>query len=786
MSILDVHLISINVRIYPIKFYPVKITHIQGNEMLQINFHNKFKFMYLVFLSMLCAVMVACSGGGTAAGSTPPTPEGPQLVISSFTESSLAIGGSTTVNVSIANLTSSESTVVAINNDASSVISISPTNCTLSVSANLCVITVTGVGAGSGTFSASATGLTSVTSGAITVTAAPASSGILFGTIGGLVFNSGSLLAGSSSLATIDNSQVQGLVIDSDNNIYAGTFGNGFNGFGAGKVFKYITSAGYWLMLGGSGVGGSLDGSAVNTLAIDSNNNLYAGTEAGNVFKYANGIWSQVGLLLNDPIKAMALDANNNIYVGTQNAGEVFKYVSGSWQSLGIPDATPVQSLAINSSGDIYAATYGNPDGQVYFYAGGSTWNAISAFTDGPVNAVAVNSTNVYAGTTGGNVYEYASSAWTQLGISPDTTAVTELMVNDTDVYAGTEGSSYNGQVFRYTGVFWDQLGSLNNGGISVITLRESSLYTSTVNAGGNSQGMVYTYSANAWSPVGTGALDGTSIYSTAVDSSGNFYAGTQNNVFKYTASSKVWVLFGNIAALDGSGVFALATYGTTLYAGAVDGNVFRSNGSGNWVQLGASRVDSTLSSLAVNLSGELYTSINDSNAANNDGTVWKYNTTTGRWVKIDGTGTGGSLDASAINSLTFDESGNLYAATAGSGAGGLVWEYPVGGSAWNIVGLGTLDGSAVTTITTDSSLNLYAGTNNGNVFKYNGSYWVPLSSAPLDGSGVSSFAFDGDANLYATTYGGLVWKYVKSTNLWINTNYGIGLSINTNGSSGF
>lgn len=140
------------------------------------------------------------------------------------------------------------------------------------------------------------------------------------------------------------------------------------------------------------------------------------------------------------------------------------------------------------------------------------------------------------------------------------------------------------------------------------------------------------------------------------------------------------------------------------------------------------------------------------------------------------------------------DSAGNLYAATAGMGSGGLVWKYPVGGSSWVMVGLGTLDGNPITSVITDSSLNVYAATSavqgnqiqGGNVFKYNGLSWVQINTYSLDTLGVNSLSFDGESNLYAATAGGLVWEYSGSGGLWINTGYGIGVSINITGTAGY
>jgi hypothetical protein len=606
--------------------------------------------------------------------------------------------------------------------------------------------------------------------------------------------------------------------------MYAGTQGASYNlnspfGFGAGKVFKYDSSLGYWILLPGNGVGGSLDsstddggyGSSVNVLVVDSNNNLYAGTNAGNVFKYANNVWNQMGANLGQPIKTMALDANNNLYVGTNNgsntSNDVFKYLNGTLVSLGSPNGTGIQSIAINSSGSIYVATAGYIDtevdpavissyGEVYKYTSGNTWSVISAFNDSTVegnnvsvNSVVVNGNDLYAGTATGKVHKYNGSgtSWTSLG-TPDknSSSVNTMTLNESDIYAGTTGDGTNGQVYHYNGTTWNQMSNLNNGAISTVVIKNGSIYTSTAN---DNTGMVYAYTANAaWSPVGTGALDGTQVYSTTISSNGTIYVGTQNNVFKYLASNQLWVSLGSLYLLDSSGVAALTTYGNNVYAGTLAGNIYTTTNGGSWQQL-ASNSNYITSDLLVNKNGQLYTSMNYNDPNDQivkDGRVQRYNSLTGAWTTIAGTSPHNSIDGTPVQSITMDESGNMYAATAGNGNGGFVWKYPASGNAWAMVGIGTLDGTAVNTVLTDSSLNVYAGTSAGNVFKYNGYYWIQINTNPLDTMGVSSLNFDHLGNLYAATYGGMVWEYINNTALWVNTKYGIGVSINITGSAGF
>jgi len=777
-------------------------------------FSNRIKILSRASLPILLFITLgACSAGGSSSSSPTPTPPGTEeLQISPFAESAILLEESTTATISIINPSATESAVVAITSNNNSVISVTPSSCNLSTAVPSCTVKITGIGAGSANFTASSTGISSVTSGTIVVTTVPPviPDGILFGTQNGLVFGNGSLIAGNTPLATLDTSNVQGVVIDSSGNIYAGTAGSAFGGFGGGgslgKVYKYNSSLGYWTVLAGNSAGGSLDNSSITGMVIDSSNNLYAGTTNNNVFRYSNGIWNLMGGTLSQPVQTLALDSSNNLYAGTNNGSssdnEVFKYVNGTWVSLGSPDGTGIQSIAINSNGHIYAATNGNGgDGQVYRYAAGVNWAPVSAFNEGAVNVIAISGLSLYCGTTtNGLVYKYDGSgtSWTSLG-NPDSinsSSVISLAVTSSEVYAGTSGNTNDGigGVYSYNSgtSSWDSTTTVPGGvTISVLTLNNSALYIGTTSNGNNGAGMVYSYSTNRWTPFGTGALDGTTVYSVTLDNNGNLYAGTQNNVLKYLADNKMWILLGNLGASDGSGTAALAAYNDNIYAGMNSGNVYTStNQGGSWIQI-ATNQDHIISDTIVNSSGQLYISLNYNDPIDQiikDGSVRKYENSTNTWTSISGPGPHDSINTAPIQSITLDTAGNLYATTTNGNnvSAGYVWKYPAGGTAWAMLGTGSPDGSSVNSVITDSNLNVYAGTTNGNVFKYSGLNWIQLNLSPLDIAGVSSLSFDHDGNLYASTYGGMVWEYPTTSSLWINTNYGIYTSINTAGSIGF
>lgn len=608
------------------------------------------------------------------------------------------------------------------------------------------------------------------------------STGIIFGNNAGLLYVNNTLLSGNSKTVSIDANQIVGTII-SNNTTYVATT--------AGKVYQYNETAGLWTSLPGNGPGFSLDGSSINAFVMN-NNKMYAATGSGNLFTYLNNHWSIVGTNLNASITALTFDQNNNPYVGTGN-GSVFEYKDGTWNNLtsnsGSVDGnnTPINSIAIYNNVP-YAGTSA---GEVYsFDTTSNPWVNTNLSGVEAVNSLAVLNNVLYAGNTvnnndqTGNIESYNGS-WQAPQDSPDGTPVNLLVVNNNALSVATAGNSNNtesnGQVYTYNASLgtWDKISDLNNGSVTSLTIENNYYYAGTNNFN-LTQRTLYKYGPNisTWQAIGgNNSVDSSSlIFSTAVDSSSNFYAGTQNNVYKYNTTIKSWLPLAN-GTIDNSGVSSIATYKAITYATTFACNVYANYNSSDWEAL-AQLPDcfgTNLYSAIDKKTGNLYVAVNTTTLGNqNNGAVYKYNATSNEWTLLAGSGADGSLDSSSLQSIATDSLGNVY---AGTGIG-LVWEYPVNGSAWQLLGTGTPDTGQVITITTDSNNNLFIGTNQGNVFTYNKSLgiWNKLGLVALDGSAINTVAFDGNGILHGVTNGGNVWQYSTGNNLWINQYYGTGI----------
>ena len=272
--------------------------------------------------------------------------------------------------------------------------------------------------------------------------------------------------------------------LSSDGTIVAiGAYENDGNGVYAGHVRVYENISGTWTQLGqdidgeavsdwsGISVSLSSDGTIV---AIGANGNDGNGVYAGHVrvYQYASSAWTQLGqdidgeAVYDQSGYSVSLSSDGQIVaIGTpyndgngSNSGQVrvYQYASSAWTQLGQDidgEATNDQSgwsVSLSSDGQIVAigARYNDGNGsnsgqvRVYQYAsstwtqlgqdidGEAAWNysgiSVSLSSDGTIVAIGAPYNDGNGSSMSGQVrvYQYASSAWTQLGQDIDGEAV--------------------------------------------------------------------------------------------------------------------------------------------------------------------------------------------------------------------------------------------------------------------------------------------------------------------------------------------------------------------------
>ncbi len=213
----------------------------------------------------------------------------------------------------------------------------------------------------------------------------------------------------------LKNSDVRSIDFDSENNLYAGVWGEG--------VFKYVKASSSW-----SDVSDGLGNLSVQAVLVDAADNVFAGTFGGGIYKSSDGgqTWTESNIEYKF-IWSLAEDPNNHnkLYAGTYGGG-MYGSISngGTWsrKNSGL-SSKYVYSIAVDPDGKLFISTW---SGGVYYSDNyGSSWTNLGlvgfdassvVLIPSPPNSRPSNSTGIsgggstlYIGTGSGTIYSASS-----------------------------------------------------------------------------------------------------------------------------------------------------------------------------------------------------------------------------------------------------------------------------------------------------------------------------------------------------------------------------------------
>ncbi len=451
----------------------------------------------------------------------------------------------------------------------------------------------------------------------------------------------------------------------------------------------------------------------------------------------------------------------------------------------GGPDPSGAQFVRmVNSGSTIYAGLSGvgtvNENNSQIWRWNGSAWTQIggdglnSSWNSGGdtienITAMVMMGTDLYVGTAitagDGEVWKWNGSTWSKIGGDAVNSSwavstiewVRSLETDGTNIYAGTGSTAGDGDVWKWNGSTWSQIGgdALNSGwaGSAIESVYSLDYFGGTLYAGTGltaGDGDVWSWNGSAWTQIGGDGL---------------------NSGWAGSAIESVW---------------ALENDGTNLYAGmgetAGDGDVWKWNGSA-WTQIGGDGLNSGWAASTYETVESLHwdgtTLYASTGISTTDGEIWSWNGSA--WTKIEGDAiNSGETPEEILNILSI--SGTLYAATADTVDGAQVWSW--NGSAWSQIGgeylnssWGYFQLSYVSSMTTGNGY-LYAGTGatagDAMVWQWDGSTWTMIAGQGQNSSW-SRNAYDLVSSM--TTYKGNlyvglaisaneaeVWKWNGST----------------------
>ncbi len=567
---------------------------------------------------------------------------------------------------------------------------------------------------------------------------------IFAGTNGGGIFRSTDNGASWSAASTgLTNTNISALAVDGSD-IFAGTTGNyhagvfvssddgdtwtpassgltnpnitGFAVDGA-KVFAATDNGLFISRNGGSSWSPVLKNETITSLAMDGSN-LLAGAGDGLYRSTDDGAtWTEIdsgmkGVIVNALAYSGALlfagiTIPQGVPVGGSYTPEGGVYVSSSngalWTEVGggLPD-TPVNCLATND-GDVFAGTSAG----VYISANaGANWTrADSGLTNTFVNAFMSYGADIFAATYG-NVFISSNNggSWAEAGVGIINTSVSALAVFDSTLYAGDNGIllSTDG------GASWTAAGS----GLP------SALYVSSfVKSGSDIYAVMKFYrgilrstdNGRDWTVLDSGSTG--SLFTCLAVAGGNVIAGdgqSGHGVFVSTDNGNAWI--SRNAGLTNTWVTSLlavptATGGTELFAGTQDGGLFMSTDYGRSWSLQSNDLSDEIVFSMASVGSRLFAGTNNGVYVSSDNGI--------NWIHI-GPPNGYVTSLAASGADLF--AGCIYDAYSDGG----VYLTTDNGTSWRSVDSGLVN-TDIAALAIDSS-HLYAGTYGS------GTWTLPLS----------------------------------------------------------
>lgn len=365
-------------------------------------------------------------------------------------------------------------------------------------------------------------------------------------------------------------------------------------------------------------------------------------------------------------------------------------YSQDFWEKTAIPDTTTIWSLAINSSGDIFAGT--NLDGVFRSTDNGASWTNLG-ITNYDIYSIAIHSNGDILVTTiqEGGIFRSTDNGnnWDSLGLYLYDKSIAINSVGDIFVGATALG------IWRTTndGINWE---AINNGMKStrvnalIIDSNEYIFAGTAVNSDSLGSGGVFRSTNNGenWVQINQGLTE-LQIFSFAIDSNGVIFTGTSGGgVFRSTDNGNNWVQIKQGLSSEGHYVYSLAINSNgDIFAGTADG-VFQSTDNGdNWVQINQGLTNLAVHSLAINSNDDIF--------AGTEGGIFRSNPSANIKIFIQGPFSSGSM-STALNTNNFIPLAQPYNTSPWNYAGTeAVDTIPAGVVDWILIELRTGTGSA-------------------------------------------------------------------------------------------
>ena len=279
--------------------------------------------------------------------------------------------------------------------------------------------------------------------------------------------------------------------------------------------------------------------------------------------------------------------------------------VIAQWVITNWPQNRNINSFASNGS-QLYAGSGDTPTGigiAVFLSSDeGLNWTNVSnGLTGNDVWALAINGSNIFAGTTSGGwcdggVFLSTNNGtnWTSVNTGLVNSAIHSLAVNGSNIFAGSCGGVF---ISSNNGESWSAVNNgLPNLMVQSLAVSGPNVLTIVSDASWQNSGLyISTDNGNSWSWTG---LESTYL----LTASGSYvFTGVGDSLFFSTDHGVTWEGTGTFSGFLNPPVFDIAAVDSSVFVLTNFGNIFHSNSAGrNWTLINEGLIDTMVMVLGI------------------------------------------------------------------------------------------------------------------------------------------------------------------------------------------
>ncbi len=493
--------------------------------------------------------------------------------------------------------------------------------------------------------------------------------------------------------------------------------------------------------------------------------------------------WTQMNGPLGGTIWSMT-SHDSILFAGADGGVFLSTDLGSSWNAAnnGLPKNTSVYSILVKGP-NLFA---GSSNGVFLSTNNGNSWTSVNQGLPFSTNTLIVKDTNIFAGTFSGVFLSTNNGvSWKEADSGMTNKYVNYFAIKDTNIFAATNDGMF---VSTNNGVSWNIIDTgLFNTNIMCLAVSGNNVLagTSILSSDTNNTGIfLSTNNGKSWRADNTGLPTNISILSLSVVGT-QIYAGTNSGFY---VLGSFWSDAGS--GLTRTGVHALTTLDSKMFAGNDDGVFISTNGGTNWTQsnvgLKATMVKSILSrgtnlfstsgaiGIFINSSGNsdwtfinggligINNFISDGNNLFACGSGVLLSTDKGNnWVKVDSGITAKSVFVLLIKGST------LFAGTIGG-----IFRSANYGTKWDSSSTGLPPNSTISSLILKDSI-LFAATHNGIYLSSNNGINWSLVSTGLTNTYINCLIVS-DSNIFAGSNGAGIFRSTNNGASWIQVNSGL------------